>query len=321
MTKDIGLILLTYPTEKRPKQGAILASVLGGIASSVIGLAYEGISSFLHHKRCKALHKAMTVMAKKTDLQQNQIHHLKDTMNVYGAYNTLTALIITVHNMQNTTTWKERTFEGKLNQMYQVYLNEEGAHNSAINSVLFLTTVREKYVKMYERFFEELKIYSKAIRILLKGYLSIYLLSLSKLENILNEARKVITKSNKDYDLGLTRLYLYYNMKLVTFGIDNKRNLIVQFPVFVQPYTWKRLMMYQIETVPVPILDQNEKAQSYTQLKIDKPYKALDTETYITLRTQALHMCKKIGYEYYCEELFVVKSKTRYSCASTFISI
>ena len=28
-------------------------------------------------------------------------------------------------------------------------------------------------------------------------------------------------------------------------------------------------------------------------------------------------MCKKIGYEYYCKELFVIKSKTRYSCAST----
>ena len=27
-------------------------------------------------------------------------------------------------------------------------------------------------------------------------------------------------------------------------------------------------------------------------------------------------MCKKIRYEYYCEELFVIKSKTRYSCAS-----
>ena len=105
-------------------------------------------------------------------------------------------------------------------------------------------------------------------------------------------------------------------MKLATFGIDNKRNMIVQFPVFVQPYTQNRLIMYQIETVPVPILDQNEKVQSYTQLKIDKPYIALNTETYITLRTQELHTCKKIGYEYYCEELFVVKSKTRYSCAS-----
>ena len=37
---------------------------------------------------------------------------------------------------------------------------------------------------------------------------------------------------------------------------------------------------------------------------------------YITLRTQELHTCKKICYEYFCEELFVVKSKTRYSCAS-----
>ena len=27
-------------------------------------------------------------------------------------------------------------------------------------------------------------------------------------------------------------------------------------------------------------------------------------------------MCKRIGYEYYCEELFVVKSKSKYSCAS-----
>ena len=27
-------------------------------------------------------------------------------------------------------------------------------------------------------------------------------------------------------------------------------------------------------------------------------------------------MCKRIGYKYYCKELFVIKSKTRYSCAS-----
>ena len=113
MTQDIGLILPTFPTEKRPKQGAIFASVLWGIASSVIGLVYEGISSFLHHKRDKALHKAMSVMEKKTDLQLNQIHHLEDTMIMYGVYNsdTLTALINTVHKMQNTTTWKREPLQ------------------------------------------------------------------------------------------------------------------------------------------------------------------------------------------------------------------
>ena len=105
-------------------------------------------------------------------------------------------------------------------------------------------------------------------------------------------------------------------MKLVTFGIDNQRNLIVQFPIFVQPYTQKRLIMYQFETVPVPVLDENEQVHSYTELKLEKPYIALNEETYKTLHAQELRMYKKIGYEYYCKELFVVKSKTRYSCTS-----
>ena len=68
LTNEIGLILPSFPMDKRPKRGAILASVLGGIASSVIGLAYECISSFLHHKRHKALNKVVKVMERKTDL-------------------------------------------------------------------------------------------------------------------------------------------------------------------------------------------------------------------------------------------------------------
>ena len=106
-------------------------------------------------------------------------------------------------------------------------------------------------------------------------------------------------------------------MKLVTFGIDSQRNLIVQFPVFIQPYTQKRLVMYQIETVSVPILDENKQVHSYTELKIEKLYIVLNEETCITLHSQELKMCKRIGYEYYCKELFVIKSKMRYSCTST----
>ena len=59
-------------------------------------------------------------------------------------------------------------------------------------------------------------------------------------------------------------------MPLVTFGIDKDRNLIIQFPVFVQPYTQKPLVLYQLETVSIPILDQNVKAHSYTHLQTEK---------------------------------------------------
>ena len=39
--------------------------------------------------------------------------------------------------------------------------------------------------------------------------------------------------------------------------------------------------------------------------------------TYITNRQQELRTCKGIGYEFYYEELFVVKHKSKYSCKCT----
>ena len=51
-------------------------------------------------------------------------------------------------------------------------------------------------------------------------------------------------------------------------------------------------------------------------LQVKKPYIASNSETYISLRQQDLRTCKRIGYEFYCEELFVVKHKTIYSCES-----
>ena len=79
--------------------------------------------------------------------------------------------------------------------------------------------------------------------------------------------------------------------------------LIVKFQVFVQPYKQQQLILYQIETVPVLIVDQNKQAQSYTHLQTEKSYIALNFETYISLRPQELLTCKKISYEFYYEEL------------------
>ena len=238
---------------------------------------------------------------------------------MYGKYNsdTLTNLIDMVHRMHNLTSLKEKLFVGRVNEWLKQQLtcyNDE--HSYSITTLLFLRTINEKYVRMYERFINVLKSYSKAICILSKGYLPISLISPSKLEAILQQVKTALAKTNKSYDLILNRPYLYYDMKLVMFEIDEDKNLIIQFPVFVAPYTQARLTLYQIETVPVPILDMNDRAQSYTQLKIIKPYIALNDETYISLRSQELNTCKTIGYKYFCKELFVVKSKHKFSCTS-----
>ena len=51
-------------------------------------------------------------------------------------------------------------------------------------------------------------------------------------------------------------------------------------------------------------------------LQLDRPYTTLNSETYITIRQQEFRTCKRIGYEFYCKELFVVKWKSKYSCRS-----
>ena len=54
--------------------------------------------------------------------------------------------------------------------------------------------------------------------------------------------------------------------------MNRKINLIIQFPVFVQPYTQQPLILYQLDTVQVPVIDQHTKANTFTQLQIMKPY-------------------------------------------------
>ena len=93
-------------------------------------------------------------------------------------------------------------------------------------------------------------------------------------------------------------------------------NLVILFLVFIQPYIQKPLNLYQLETVPVPILNTNTEAQSHTHLQVSKPYLALNSETYISLTHLELQSCKKIGSKFYCEEILVVKHKSSYSCES-----
>ena len=114
---------------------------------------------------------------------------------------------------------------------------------------------------MGERFISKLNMYAKAIRILSKGYLTLSLLPPSELQEILGEGKKAIHTTNQNYAIVIKRLHLYYN-----------RNLIIQFPVFVQPYTQQPLIPYQTETVSVPIVEQiKRQILTLTCREIDAP--------------------------------------------------
>ena len=86
---------------------------------------------------------------------------------MYGVYNvdTLEKLILMVHKMNTKAVWFERLYAGHVNKWFEMYSSSQGANYYAIHSLLYLRTIQEKYIKMYERFVNQLKEHSWAIRI------------------------------------------------------------------------------------------------------------------------------------------------------------
>ena len=111
LTNEIALKYCQLLPKTLDKRGIITSLITG-----FISLAYEGISSFLHHRRQKASQKAVHVMENKVDLQHNNIFHLEDSMVRYDVYNLDTSedLMNTVHKLHNKTTWNERLFAGQI---------------------------------------------------------------------------------------------------------------------------------------------------------------------------------------------------------------
>ena len=207
--KEIKLLL---PQVKRKQKCGIITTLI----SSFIGLAYEGISSFLHHKQNNTLHKVVNAMNKRANIQCNKLMKLDNSMLMYGIYNaeTLEKLIYTVHKIHNTTSSHERLFAGEQNHaIFRIlYAHSLGLQHYSTNSLLYLRIIQDKHVVLYRELITQLHTYVSAIRVLVKGYLPNTLIKPAKLQEILTEVKKTLQITNPDNDLVLDRLHLYYDM-------------------------------------------------------------------------------------------------------------
>ena len=156
LKNEIDLILPKFYMEQRNKRG-----IFGTIISAFTGLAFEGISSFLHHKRHKALHKAVKAMSILMDVQRNKLMHLENTLAMYRIYNaeTLQKLVKTVQVIHSRQSLIESLFAGQSVAAYKAYSQMHGAcsiQHYAINYMLFLSMIKDKYIEIYNEFISQL---------------------------------------------------------------------------------------------------------------------------------------------------------------------
>ena len=129
------------------------------------------------------------------------------------------------------------------------------------------------------------------------------------LNNITTNAINLVCKSHPDNVLAINHTTEYYDMELATFGLEANGNMIIAFPMFVKDHTSEPKTLYEIP-------DLNKAVDNYSEVIYSKPYLAINDDYYIQLRIQELRMCKQIRHTYYCEELFLVKQKSKHSCES-----
>ena len=298
--------------------GAIVSAALPAIGK-LATLAVEELGSYLQRKRNNALTKALQLMDQEIVHTRNMMHQLEKDFLLYGEYdiNSTQSILKILDNLDSRTSslegWLEYNSRDWANSMVDTV---NGPVLYSHLSQLYIQSLREKYIRLYEALVTELKLLLRSIAILSKGYLPPQLFPPTTLVEISQKAITMIKTKNPDYVLALPHITDYYDMRLVTFGLDDQERLVVCFPIFIKDFKKEPMTLYQLETVKVPINDRNLKADSYTEVTVTKPYLASNRDYYIQLVLPELVMCKKIRRTHYCEELFLVKHKTKHSCES-----
>ena len=95
----------------------------------------------------------MSILA---DMQRNKLMHLENSLVMYGIYNakTLERLVKTVQVILI-----ENLFAGQTAAAYEAYWQMHEAHgirHYTINSMLYLQTIKDKYMEIYIEFISQL---------------------------------------------------------------------------------------------------------------------------------------------------------------------
>ena len=285
--------------------GAIFSSVLPGL----ITLAVESLTSWIKGKQQNRIHQAVDKMRKTESDVKNTLTQYQEDFLMYGKYSveSLNKVIDTLNSLHDKHTELEKLVTTK---MFTEVESMGDALDYSVELQLFLAMAQEEHVTKYKEVLD-------TITILSQRRLPRSLFPDQRIEGILAQVDKMVRLRYPDYELAANHISHYRDMELVTFSVDRiTHSLVVTFPVFIKDYKQPPLSLFEIETVPVPIPDRNKQADSYSQVRIQKDYIAAGMDYYIQIRMTEMLMCKSIGYIYYCEELFVVKHKSKHSCAS-----
>ena len=312
---------------KEPRQKRAIGAILGGLFT----IASETVSFILQKKRQEAVDRANREMIEKlAEFSKNKIHQLGESQVMYGQYS-LDGLEAAKEMLENQDKTIEMIIKDIEDRDKWDEWNRGIPAGGKTNTILARTWYRQKYKSLMEvardrniyvmnhlmREFDKILV---GMTTLSKGRIPQQMIDHTQIKDMVTTVEEMLKNKFPAYRVALDSVNQYYDMKLATVMADpEERTLLITFPIFIRPYSLPPMSLYEIETVPVPIEDLNMELNSYTRARMEKPYIAANEQYYIQLRIPELRMCKIIDHKYFCEEIFLMKHKTKHSCESALL--
>ena len=260
------LKLMSGPLRKRRGIGNLILSAIPGL----ITLAVESVSPWIKGKQQKRVDEAVSAMRVESQVDRYKLRQYSNDFLMYGKYNVdmLQNVIDTVNAMHRQQAGLEKQASGRA----------FGDTDTLVESMkfgfdlqMYMKVSDDEHVKQLQVLEHSSKEVIGGITVLSQGRLPQDFFSDSQLKQILCEVQEMVQKGHPNYALAAEHISYYRDMKLVMFAVDQQtHSLIVTFPVFIQDYRRPGLSLFEIETIPVPIPDENEKADSYSQVQVEK---------------------------------------------------
>ena len=316
--EEIKTALPSYNERRKKRFAAALIPAVAGLVT----LAVESLNGYLQSRRNKAISMAMEKLDGEQAHLKNKLHSYRDNMLMYGEFsmNSSAEIVSTLEEMYDKITYVEESLVNHTKNWAGIYMSDQaGAARYANDMALYVNTLSEKFLSLYRELLYELDQLLLAIKILSEGRIPIHLIPPVMLKSFTNDVQNELRLHHPGYTLAMPHISYYYDMKLVTFGVDMDNALVITFPIFIRPVHSNPMTLYEIETVHVPINDKNHDLDSYTKVVVNKPYIAANNDHYIQLEIQELNMCKVIQRDFFCEELFMMKQNSMTTCESALL--
>ena len=180
-----------------------------------------------------------------------------------------------------------------------------------------LQRIHRQYIR-YESALDDTLI---GIENLNSGYLTHLILDPQVLAKYLEIIEDDLEDTAPEYEPIFTSVYQYYGNSLASFT-NTIDDLLLQLPILIKLKVQVPMMLFSIETVPVPldaetyIVDKRE----YTQIIPETEYIGLIDNNYVPLTQAQISLCAKVEYTYYCEYAHLLKKHTKHTCMSAILA-